>query len=68
MTFRFVPVLLLLAAALAVPGTTSQTQAQDSYTIWGGYQIPPMTVDGIVFDFTGGVIGAVSPVTRIVVQ
>ena len=33
MTFRFVPVLLLLAAALAVPGTTSQTQAQDSYTL-----------------------------------
>lgn len=42
--------------------------AQQSYTIWGGYQVPPMTVDGIVFDYTGGVIGAVSPVTRITVQ
>ena len=42
--------------------------AQDSYAIWGPYQIPPMTVDGIVFDFTGAVIGSVSPVTRIVVQ
>jgi hypothetical protein len=59
----------ILSQLQAPPGTPLfNFLARDSYTIWGGYQIPPISVDGIVFDFTGGVIGAVSPVTRIVVQ
>jgi len=33
MKLRFVPVLLLLVAAFALPGTTSQTRAEEGYTL-----------------------------------
>ena len=42
--------------------------ASSSYMTWGQMLLPPVTLDAICFDFTGGVLGPISPVTRITVQ
>lgn len=42
--------------------------APSSYVNWGPFNVGPVTVDAICIDVTGGVIGPVSPVVRIVVQ
>ncbi len=43
--------------------------APSSYVNWGPFPgLPPLTLDAICIDFTGGVIGPVSPVVRITVQ
>ncbi len=42
--------------------------APSSYVNWGPLSVPPLTVDGVCFDFTGGVLGPISPVTRITIQ
>lgn len=40
--------------------------APSSYVSWGPFPVPPgFTVDAVCFDFTGGVIGATSPVVRL---
>ncbi len=42
--------------------------APSSYVNWGPYNLPPITLDAICIDFTGGSIGATSPTVRITVQ
>lgn len=42
--------------------------AQSSYGSFGPFNVPPIIVEGICLDVTGGVLGAASPVVRIVVQ
>lgn len=42
--------------------------APSSYTNWGPFSAPPMTLDAICIEVTGGVISANSSVARIVVQ
>ena len=42
--------------------------APSSHVNWGPYTLPPVIVDAVCFDYTGGVLGPVSPVFRITVQ
>jgi hypothetical protein len=42
--------------------------APSSYVTWGPFALPPLTIDGICLDVTGGVLGPVSPVARLVIQ
>ncbi len=42
--------------------------ASSSYVNWGPYNLPPLTLDAICIDFTGGVTGTTSPTVRITVQ
>ncbi len=42
--------------------------APSSYLNWGPFPLPPLTVDALCFDFTGGVLGPISPVTRVTIQ
>ena len=59
----------LLSQALAPVGTPlTHFLAPASYLNWGPLSLPPLTVDGVCFDFTGGVLGPVSSVARITVQ
>ncbi|MAG57712.1 MAG: hypothetical protein CMJ83_15605 [Planctomycetes bacterium] len=36
--------------------------------VWGPYTLPPSTFESVCFEFTGGVVGAVSRVTRFTIQ
>ena len=43
--------------------------APSSYVNWGPFfGLPPLAVDAVCIDVTGGVIGSVSPVIRLTVQ
>ncbi len=42
--------------------------APSSYVNWGPLTAPPLTVEAITFDFTGGVLGPISQVETITVQ
>jgi hypothetical protein len=42
--------------------------APSSYLNWGPFALPPLTIDGICLDVTGGVLGPVSPVARLVIH
>ncbi len=42
--------------------------APSSYVNWGPLTVPPGTVDVICFDFTGGVLGPISSVSRVAIQ
>jgi hypothetical protein len=55
---------------LAIPAGVDpyHVQAPSSLVSWGPYLVPPMTVDVLCFDATGGVLGAVSPVWRFTIQ
>jgi hypothetical protein len=57
---------------LLVPVSSPQNplhfMAASSLMSWGPLALPPATVDGICFDFTGGALGPISAVTRITIQ
>ena len=57
---------LQLLAPIGTPLT--HFLAPSNYTSWGPFSLPPITLDAICFDFTGGLFGPVSPVVRITVQ
>ncbi len=42
--------------------------APSSYVNWGPYNLPPLTLDALCINFSGGSIGATSPMVRITVQ
>ena len=42
--------------------------APSSYVNWGPLTLPPITLEAITFDFTGGVLGSISQVATITVQ
>ncbi len=59
----------MIEQVLAPAGTPlTHFVAPSSYVNWGPFSLPPLTVDGVCFDFTGGVIGPVSQVARITIQ
>lgn len=47
------------------PGTLFNFHAAHDTTFWPPLLVPPVTVDGICFEFTNGVIGEVSAVRRL---
>ncbi len=55
---------------LMVPLGTSPIQfiASSSYMTAGPFALPPLNVEAITFDFTGGVLGPISQVATITVQ
>lgn len=59
-----------LTTQLSTPVGTSPFHviAPASYTNWGPFTAPPVTLDAICVEVTGGVITATSPVARVVVQ
>ncbi len=42
--------------------------APSNYVSWGALTLPPITLEAITFDFTGGVLGPISQVATITVQ
>src|SRR5262249_51849660 len=42
--------------------------APASLATWGPYPVPPITLDGVCFDWTGATLGPVSPVIRFTIQ
>ncbi len=42
-------------------------EAASSYVSWGPLPAPPLAVQAICFDFTGGVLGPISPVAAITI-
>ncbi len=42
--------------------------APSSYVNWGPLTLPPITLEAITFDFTGGVLGPISQVATVTVQ
>ena len=65
-----IPNLQFLWSQILAPVGTPLTHfmASESYMSWGPFPLPLLTVDAICFDFSGGVLGPISPVTRITVQ
>lgn len=42
--------------------------ANASSVMWGPFSVPPLTLDAVCFEFTGGALGPVSNVTRVTIQ
>jgi hypothetical protein len=53
---------------LGTPPSPFHFTAPGSRVTWGPYSLPPITMDAICVDGTGGTVGSVSPVERIVIQ
>ncbi|MAG56981.1 MAG: hypothetical protein CMJ83_11860 [Planctomycetes bacterium] len=60
------PLLSQLLAPLGTP--LIHFLAPASYVNWGPFSLGPITADAVCFEFSGGTLGAVSPVIRITVQ
>jgi hypothetical protein len=58
---------LVLQAQLPVGTPPFHFVAPASYLSWGPFYVGPTTIDAVCFDFTGGIISAVSPVARITI-
>ncbi len=62
--------LQFILSQLLMPVGTPLTHfiAPSSNVSWGPFSLPPLTVDALCFDFTGGVLGPISQVATIAVQ
>ena len=59
----------LVGQAMAPLGTPlTHFLAPSTSVVWGPISIPPITIEGVLFDFTGGVLGPISPVTSLTIQ
>ncbi len=42
--------------------------ALSNTALWGPFALPPLTIDALCFEFTGGIIASIAPVTRFTIQ